>query len=104
MLEQNTMLKNNLGKNGLIVVYSSTSQFVTEGSEGRNSNRAGTWKQELMQRPRRSSAYWLTPSGSQDHLPRGGTAYNGLVVPISIINQENALQTCLWINLVEVFS
>ena len=25
--------------------------FILKGSQGRNSNRAGTWRQELMQRP-----------------------------------------------------
>lgn len=36
MLEQTTMPKNNLGRSGLILVYSSTSQSVTEGNEGRD--------------------------------------------------------------------
>jgi hypothetical protein len=30
--------------------HSSISQFIIESSEGRNSSRAGTWRQELMQR------------------------------------------------------
>ena len=30
-----------------------------EGSQDRNSNRAGSWRQELMQRPWRDAAYWL---------------------------------------------
>jgi hypothetical protein len=29
----------------------SISLFITEGSQDRSSNRAGTWRQELMQRP-----------------------------------------------------
>ena len=49
-----------------------------EGSEGRNSNRAGTWRQELMQRPWMSAAYWFDFHGllslfcyrTQDHQPR----------------------------------
>jgi hypothetical protein len=31
--------------------HSSIEQFITESSKGRNSSRAGTWRQELMQRP-----------------------------------------------------
>jgi hypothetical protein len=32
-----------------------------EGSQDRNSNKAGTWRQELMQRSWRSTSYWLGP-------------------------------------------
>jgi hypothetical protein len=31
--------------------YTSTSQFVTEGSQDRNSHRTGIWRLELMQTP-----------------------------------------------------
>lgn len=35
------------GEKGLIcTVYTWTPQFITEGSQGRNSNRTGTWTQE----------------------------------------------------------
>jgi hypothetical protein len=35
------------------------SSSITGGSQDMNSNRTGTWKQELMQRPRRMGvAYW----------------------------------------------
>jgi len=48
---------------------------VIEGSQERNDNRAGTWTQELMQRPWRGAAYWLAHCGflsllsyrTQDH-------------------------------------
>ena len=33
------------------VAYISSSSAITDGSWGRNSNREGTWRQELMQRP-----------------------------------------------------
>ena len=33
------------------LAYTSTSLFITEGSQDRNSNQAGTWRQELMQEP-----------------------------------------------------
>jgi hypothetical protein len=35
----------------------------TEESQDRNSSRAGTWKQELMQRPWRGAAYWVASLG-----------------------------------------
>ena len=34
-------------------------QFIVEISEVRNSSRAGTWRQEPLQRPLRDAAYWL---------------------------------------------
>jgi hypothetical protein len=34
-----------------MLAYTSTLLFITEGSQDRNSERAGTWRQELMQRP-----------------------------------------------------
>jgi hypothetical protein len=43
--------------------YTSTWLFITKGSQDRNSNRAGTWRQALMHRPWRSTAYWLASCG-----------------------------------------
>jgi hypothetical protein len=68
------------------LAYSSTSQFIIEGSQDRNSSRAGTWRQELMQRPWRSTANWLPFHGllnllsytTQDYQPRDGTTHHGL--------------------------
>ena len=34
-----------------------------EGSQDRNSNRAGTWRQEMTQRPWKGAAYWHAPYG-----------------------------------------
>jgi len=39
------------------LAYTSTLLFIIEGSEGRKSKEAGTWKQQLMQKPTRSDAY-----------------------------------------------
>jgi hypothetical protein len=35
------------------------SLLIIKGHQGRNSKRAGTWRQELMQRPWMDAAYWL---------------------------------------------
>jgi len=35
-------------------------EFIKSG-EGRTSNRAGLWRQELMQKSWRGTAYWLAP-------------------------------------------
>jgi hypothetical protein len=37
--------------------------FITKESQDRNSPRAGTWRQELMQRPWRGAVYWLASPG-----------------------------------------
>ena len=62
--------------------------------EVRSSSRAGTWRQELMQRPWKSVAFWLTPHDllnllsdrTQNHQPRDGPIHNGLGPPPSISN------------------
>jgi len=45
------------------LAYTFTTPFIVEGSQDRNTNRTGTWKQELMQRAWRDVAYWLVPHG-----------------------------------------
>jgi hypothetical protein len=37
--------------------------FHIKESQDENSSRAGTWRQELMQSPWRSTAYWLAHQG-----------------------------------------
>jgi hypothetical protein len=39
--------------------YTSTLLFITKGSQDRNSHRAGTWRQELIQRPWRDVTCFL---------------------------------------------
>jgi hypothetical protein len=50
----------NLGRKGFIQVTLPTLLF-SEGSQDRNSHRAGTWRQELMQRPWKDAADRLVP-------------------------------------------
>jgi hypothetical protein len=78
-----------------------TSQFsIIKGSQDRNSSRAGTWRQKLMQRSWGSAAYWLAPHGllnwlsyrTQDLQLRGSPNHNDLCLPLSIRNQENTLR------------
>jgi hypothetical protein len=79
-----TLTKGKVGKERFYLAYTSTSLFIIEGCQGRNSNRPGTWRQELMERPRRD-VYWLAHGllnllsyRTQDHQTRDGTTYNGL--------------------------
>jgi hypothetical protein len=66
--------------------------FIVKGSQGRTSCRAGTWRQELMQRPWRGAAFWLASHGllnllsyrTQDPQHRGGTTHSGLGPPTLI--------------------
>ena len=59
----NIMTKKQAGEERVYLASAFTSLFVTDGSQDRNSNRAGTWRQELMQRPWRGAAFWLVPHG-----------------------------------------
>lgn len=69
--------------------------------------KAGTEAESL-----ENSIYWHVLHGFlslvsymiQNHLPRGGNTHNGLGLPMSIINQENNLQTCPQAKLMEEFS
>jgi hypothetical protein len=69
--------------------FSFISHFIIKGSPRRSSTRAGTWRQELMQRPWKHAAYRLTPHGllsllshrTQDHQPKGHTTHSGLGPP-----------------------
>ena len=47
------------GEQALYFTHTSTSLFITEGSQDRNSNREVTWRQELIQRPGKSPTYGL---------------------------------------------
>jgi hypothetical protein len=63
LIQRNTMTQKQVGEERVYFAYISISIFIIEGNQDKNSIRAGTWRQELMQRPWRSAAYWLTPHG-----------------------------------------
>jgi hypothetical protein len=83
------MTKKQAGEERVYSAYTSTVVFITKGSQGRNTSRAGTWRQELMQRPWRGAAYWLASPGllsllsyrTLDHQPRDGPTHNGMATP-----------------------
>lgn len=54
----NIITKSMLGEERVYFAYISTLLFIIKGSQERNSNRAGIWRQELMKKPWRA-AYWL---------------------------------------------
>jgi len=57
------VIKEQVGEERVYLAYASTSLFMTELSQDRTSNRVGSWRQELMQRPWRSAAYWTASLG-----------------------------------------
>jgi hypothetical protein len=79
------MTKKQVGEEVVYLAYTSTSLFIIKGSQDRNSNRTGTWRQELMQKPSRGAAYRLVPHGllsllsykPHDYQPRNGTTHIG---------------------------
>jgi hypothetical protein len=44
------MARHQVGEEYVYLAYASTLLIITEGSQDRNSSRAGTWRQELIQR------------------------------------------------------
>jgi hypothetical protein len=74
------------------------SQFITEGSQSRNSSKTGTWRQKLMQRPWRDAAYWLAPHGflnllsynTQEYQLKDGITHNEL----GLLHINNYLRKC----------
>jgi hypothetical protein len=58
---QNTMNKKQVGEERVYSAYTSTLLVITKGSQDWNSDRAGTWRQELMQRPWRVLLTGLLP-------------------------------------------
>jgi len=87
LLWYNTMTKTlSWGENTSILI------FITEGSQERNSNRAGAHRQELMQRPQKGAAYWLASLAcSACFLIEPRATSSGMGLPTSVINEENAL-------------
>jgi hypothetical protein len=89
------MTKKQVGEERVYSAYTSTLLFITKGSQDRNSHRAGTWRQELMQSPWKGAAYWLASPGllsllfyrTQDYQPRDGTTHNGPSNPWSLIEK-----------------
>ena len=91
------MTKKQVGEERVYSVYTFTLLFITKGSQDRNSNRAETWRQELVQTPWRGVAYCLAPHGllnllsyrTQDHQPRDGTTHNGWALPHQSLIKKN---------------
>jgi hypothetical protein len=81
---QNIRTKRQVGEERVYSAYTSTLLFITKEGQDRNSHRAGTWRQELMQKPWREAAYWIASPAllsllayrAQDYQPRDGTTYN----------------------------
>jgi hypothetical protein len=78
--------------------------MISSSCTNRNANRAGTWRQEMMPRPWRSTVYWLTLHGFlsllsyriQDHQARDGTTHNGLVTPFNNLIEKMSYSWISW--------
>ena len=84
---------------------------ITEGSQGRSSNRTGTWRQDLKYRPGMSAAYWLAShdlinllsQSTQDHQLRDGITHSEPGPHTAIIMLENGPQGCQQANWLGTF-
>jgi hypothetical protein len=89
------MTKKQVGEERVYSAYTSKLLFITKRSQDRNSHRVGTWRQELMQRPWRGTAFWLASPGLlsllfyriQDYQPRDGTTHKGPSPASSLIEK-----------------
>ena len=87
------MTEKQLKEERVYSAYTSTLLFISKGSQDRNSHRAGTWRQELMQRPWRvllinclPGLFSLLSYRAQDYQLRDATIHNELGTPTLIIN------------------
>jgi hypothetical protein len=86
---ENPMTKKLVGEKRIYLIYT-TLLFIIEGSQDKNSNRAGSLRQELMQKPRRgAAAYRLLSHGLLSLLSyrtqgMDGNVHNGLG-PLALI-------------------
>jgi len=75
-----------VGEVRIYLTYTFASWSITEGTQDRNTTRAGTWRQELKQMPWSGAVFWLAPHvlfnllsyKIHDYQSRYGTIYNGL--------------------------
>ena len=51
------------GEERTYLAYTSTALFIIKGSQDNNSNRSGTWQEELIQSPWRDAIYLLAHHG-----------------------------------------
>jgi hypothetical protein len=66
--------------------YTSTLLFIIEGSQDRNSSRAGAWRQELTQGTWMGAAYWLaSPDLPGSFLIESRTISLGMASPITFL-------------------
>jgi hypothetical protein len=84
--------------------YTYWSHFITERSQDKNSSIAGTWKQELIQRPLKAAAYSLSPPCSYKTqgmtLPTMGRSFCSESLTMKMLYRF----ACLQLNILKAFS
>lgn len=83
------------------MAYISTSHFIQGGGLGRNSSRAGIWRQELIAETIEDATYWLALHSLLCFYRTQG--HNGLGPPTTITHFKNTLQACLHLDLKDAF-
>lgn len=78
-----------VGEKWVYFVYTSISQFITEGSQGRNSCRVGSWRQELEECCSLAWSLWFAQLAfvqNSGPAAQSGTTYSGRGLLPSISN------------------
>lgn len=96
----------------IISVYNLIVQSIIAGIQGRNPNKVGTSRQELMERPWRSDICCpavhlfstLLLHNRQSHHHRHVIVHRKPGPPTLIFKQENVTQVCLHANYMKMFS
>jgi hypothetical protein len=86
------MAKIQVGEERVYLAYAFTSLLIIKERQDRSLRRAGTWKQELIGKPRKDAAHYLVPPcllsllsyRTQGHQPRDEATHNGPGLPSSI--------------------
>ena len=77
---------------------------VTRKIQGNDSNRAGTWRQALMQRQWKNTANCLLSNQVKTEYPESDMAHSDLDLATSTINLERAPRSCPYANTLGTFS
>ena len=103
LLQGNVMTRKQVSEERVYLTYTSTSLFIIERSQGRNSNNTATWKQQLTQRIWGCCILACSPIllsllfyRTQDHQPRKDPTHDGVGLPYQSLIKKIPYSWILW--------